>query len=310
MSSWTLLRYLTPFWDPPVADPIFGREQVYPPVWRKVAPWAARAVRPALLALGGLYILALVVMRQPANALCTFGVTYMILPLFALVPSLLLWTLPLGVALGPIIVREREGGTWDALRTIPLDTGLIVLSKTRGALWPLRDLMAFIRNLLAIVAMGVGAFGLIVIAQTLFGVSNALPLGVMCVVGTVLAAAGAVVFLADWAQQFVLMGVTALAVSASAPSQRVALPGAIVAAFVAWGANAGLAWLALLALPGHSLDQPVSLLPPLVVFGPPVLYILVLPPFQGLALVLATFMLREVAIRQIWRWALRAATHD
>lgn len=310
MSSWTLFHYLTPFWDPPIADPIFGREQVYPPVWRKVAPWAARAARPALLALLGLYILALVVVRQPANALCAFGATYLILPLFALVPSLLLWTLPLGLALGPIIVREREGGTWDTLRTIPLDAGLIVLSKTRGALWPLRDLMGFVRNLLAIVAMGVGAFGLIVMAQALFGASNALPLGVMCGVGVALAAAGAVVFLADWAQQFVLMGVAALAVSAAAPSQRVALPGAIVAAFVAWGANAGLAFLMLLAVPGHLLNQPVSLLPPLVVLGPPVMYILALPPAQMLALLLATLALREIAIRQIWRWALRAATRD
>ena len=125
-----------------------------------------------------------------------------------------------------------------------LATSLIV-SKTQGALWPLRDLMALIRTLLTIVAGGVGAFSLIVMAQTLFGASNALPLGVMCGAGLRLAAAGAIVFLADWAQQFTLMGLAALAVSAAAPSQRVALPGAVVAAFVTWLVNAGLAWFVL-----------------------------------------------------------------
>lgn len=310
MNSWTLFRYLTPFWEPPVADPIYGREQVYPPVWRRAAPWAARAVKPALIALAGLYGLALLLAPLPINSLCAFSAAYVLLPLFALAPSLLLWTVPLGLALGPIIVREREGGTWDTLRTTPLATSLIVLSKTQGALWPLRDLMALIRTLLTIVAGGVGAFSLIVMAQTLFGASNALPLGVMCGAGLLLAAAGAIVFLADWAQQFTLMGLAALAVSAAAPSQRVALPGAVVAAFVTWLVNAGLAWFVLLALPGQLLTQPSSLLPTLAALGPPMTYILALPLAPALAAILLTFALREIAIRQLWRWTLQAAASD
>jgi hypothetical protein len=307
MTSWNLFRYLTPFWEPPIAEPVFGREQTYPPVWRKAGPWAARAVKPGLLALAGLYALALILAPMPVNALCAFSATYVILPLFALAPSLLLWTLPLGLALGPIIVREREGGTWDTLRATPLDTALIVLSKAQGALWPLRDLMALVRTLVIIVASGAGAFVLIVMARAVFGPSDTLPLEVLCAASVVVAAAGALVFLADWAQQFVLMGLAALAVSAAAPSQRVALPGAIVAAFVAWMANAGLAWLMLLALPGHVLNEPSSLLPTLAALGPPVTYTLALTPAQILGVMAITFLLREIAIRAIWRWTLGAA---
>lgn len=305
MTSWNLFRYLTPFWEPPIAEPVFGRERTYPPIWRKAGPWAARAVKPALLALAGLYALALILAPMPVSALCAFSATYVILPLFALAPSLLLWTLPLGLALGPIIVREREGGTWDTLRATPLDTALIVLSKAQGALWPLRDLMALVRTLVIIVASGAGAFALIVMARAIFGPPGWPP--VLCVASVAVVAAGALVFLADWAQQFVLMGLAALAVSAAAPSQRVALPGAIVAAFVAWMANAGLAWLMLLILPGHALNQPSALLPTLAALGPPVTYTLALTPAQILIVIAITFLLREIAIRAIWRWALGAA---
>jgi hypothetical protein len=308
MSSWNLFRYLTPFWEPPIADPIFAREQTCPPIWRRVTPWMARAAKPALLAFVGVYGLALLLAPTPVNTLCVFSAAYLLFPLFALAPSLLFWMLPLGLTLGPIIVREREGGTWDTLRTTPLDTRLIVLSKAQGAVWPLRGLMAVIRNFLIIVAFGVGAFGLIVMARAVFGAASILPAEIVCVIGLAVAAAGAIVFLADWAQQFVLMGVSAIAVSAAAPSQRIAVASAIVAAFIAWMVNAGVAWLVLLALPGHALSQPTSALPTLTILGPPVTYILALSPGEAAASIVLTLILREIVIRAIWRLALRAAT--
>jgi len=41
-----------------------------------------------------------------------------------------------------------------------------------------------------------------------------------------------------------------------------------------------------------------------------VTYILALPLAPALAAILLTFALREIAIRQLWRWTLQAAASD
>jgi hypothetical protein len=114
-------------------------------------------------------------------------------------------------------------------------------------------------------------------------------------------------FLVDRTQQFVLMALAALAVSTTTRSARVALPGAIVATFLAWLSDVGLA-AALLALsPAQVSRWQAARALALVSLGPLGGYLLQWPVLQALAVTLLTVLVREAIAQGLWHSALRAA---
>jgi hypothetical protein len=303
MASWKLFLYLTPFWEPTLDNVIFERETSRPPIWRGAAGWIPR-VASAL-------VLLVVVMNLAASKLnnpvifCLNNTTCLLFPLVLVTPSLLLWALPLGLTLAPTIVRERELHTWDTLLLTPLDINLILLSKAGGAMWWLRDMMYTMRVVLLVTSWVVGVMSLVLLESSapLPDLSSA----TVCGMAIVLMLVSAGLFLLDRAQQFVLMVVAALAASTSASTTRMALPGASVAALGAWLFDVSLALLVASILPGPAVRFMEFRAIVLAVVGPLGVYLTELSFVQAALAIAGTFTLREIAVRALWRWTVRAA---
>lgn len=264
-----------------------------------------------LIVAGALYLVALVVWRTTNAPFCLNGLV-LAAPLIMLAPSLLLWAVPLALALAPPVAREREARTWEVLRTTPLSTEDILLSKAQGALTSLRRALRPVWHaqihILAALLVGAGATlllsgGLLVTNEVgMLTRQNPLCLGAPLVVAAALAA-----YLLDRVQQFVLMAVAALVGSTAASSVRAATSAAIGAALIAWGAEVavGAGWL--LAQPaGEVRDLAVSLLA-VAALGPPLGYLMELSPGMAALAIFSTFGVRALALRLLWRWAIYQA---
>ena len=303
MTSWKLFLYLTPFWEPTLDNVIFERETSRPPIWRGAAAWIPRAV--------GVLVLLVIALNIAASKLnnpvifCLNNTTCLLFPLVLVTPSLLLWALPLGLTLAPSIVRERELRTWDTLLLTPFDLNLILLSKAGGALWWLRDMMYTMRVVLLVTSWVVGVMSLVLLETSapLPDLSSA----TVCGLAVLLVVISAGLFLLDRAQQFVLMVVAALAASTSSSTTRMALPGASVAAIGAWLFDVSLALLVVSILPGHPARFLEFRAIVLAVVGPLGVYLTELPFAQAALAIAGTFLLREIAVRVLWQWAVRAA---
>jgi hypothetical protein len=249
------------------------------------------------------YGYALVSVSNSTILYCLHGV--LIWPLL-LLPSLVWWTLPLGMALAPVVVREHEQGTWDTLRTTPLDTETILLNKARARLLRWSTQMYFSRGVLVFVSLIVGLISLNLFLTPGSPVSS-LPFAQACGVSAVVSAAAAGLFLLDRAQQFVLMAVAALAASVSSRAMRIAQPGAITAAFLVWLADAGIGAALIATDPQGPSASATDLARWLAMLGPLSGYMAYLSPERGIPYIALTLALRELAVRLIWRWIVRGS---
>jgi hypothetical protein len=300
MNSWQLFNHLMPFRESDAErNPVFWRERQRLVIWRPRPPrWIGCTGLAGLLAFLWMNFCAAVYFTNPLFVYCLF------IPLLGLF-SLGLWAVFLGVILGPLVIREREQGTWDMLRVTPLDAEMIMLSKARAALMRWNSLLALSRGAQVCAALFVGVIGLSVVANSPLALSSATACGVGLVVGL----GGVLIFLIDRAQQFVLMSVAALTVSVSSSSARGALPGASAAALLVWLAEISLAFAFVPLLPASRATFFSTHLYLLTALGPTADYLSFLPPLWAILLILLTLAAREVAIRLLWRWLLRAL-HD
>jgi hypothetical protein len=307
MTSWRLFKHLTPFRTSDVeSTPIFRRERARTPFWKaiRLPRRIGRVGLSAIVLVAVVYMLALVL---APNTVVTYCLSTLVVWPLLLLPSLALWPLPLGLALGSVVVREREQGTWYTLRTIPLDTETILLSKARAALMRLGPLMTLSRGALLFAAMVAAIISL----NALEYITHAYPRGLSssdaCGAGIIVMSIGAGLFLIDRAQQFVLMAVAALAASATSTSTRAAVPGASTAALLAWLVDVGVA-VTLVAIDQGGVNISLMASVRLVaMLGPIAGYTGYLPPERGALYILLTFICREMVIYLLWRWTVRAA---
>ena len=308
MQSWQLFKHLIPLRDSELEfTPVFMRERRRSFRWWTVSlpPRMIQVSLPAAVLLVIVYVLALVMLPMSLVTYCLTGLV--IWPVIAL-PSLGLWALPLGLTLAPVVVRERVAGTWHTLRLTPLDTETILLGKARAALVRIRPWLIIFRAVLIGVSLITAMVSLNLIEHITRAYPSLPPLNA-CGIGTLVMLIAALIFLVDRAQQFVLMAVAALAVSASSGSERLSLPGANAAAFLAWMADLG-AVIVVFSL--HPAGVAVSLrgsLPLLVMLGPVAGYTGYLPPGWAVLLLAITLLVRELVVRWLWRWTVNAACH-
>jgi hypothetical protein len=306
MQSWQLFKHLIPFRESEVEfTPVFLRERQRSFRWWTVTlpPRAVRISLPAAVLVVVVYVLALVMVPMSLVTYCLTGLV--VWPLIAL-PSLGLWALPLGLTLAPVVVRERIAGTWHTLRLTPLDTETILLSKARAALVRIKPWLIIFRAVLIGVSLVAAMVSLNLIEYITHSYPS-LPVLNACGVGTLVMVITALVFLIDRAQQFVLMAVAALAVSASSGSERLTLPGANAAALLVWMADLGVSIVVFSLHPGGVAISLRGSLPLLVMLGPVAGYAGYLPPGWAVLSVIMTLIIRELAVRLLWRWTVNAA---
>ncbi|MBN2302905.1 MAG: hypothetical protein JXQ72_00420 [Anaerolineae bacterium] len=294
MSSWKLLRALTSFWTL-IDDPVFARETAHPPVWYAVVARLSHATG-LMLAVGGLGCYLTVLITFYFNSF-----------LVILLPFLVLWIVLVASTLGAVVVQERERRTWETLRTVPLDVERLILGKAGGALWWLRDLIRVMGGILMLVAIGIGLVSLVLIPNTAESQVDWLPSTLLCGIVLVLPLVSAAVYIADRAQQFVLMAMASLAISAQSSSVRVAMSWAVVAAFCVWLVDIGMAIIVLAVLPREDVFVRDTNLIALALLGPVVSYLSALSlPLASLTIG-GTLAVREGLIRLVWRLTVRAA---
>lgn len=294
MSSWDLLRHLFGFWRM-TDNPIVRQAMRHPPVWHGAYAWLARATG-ALLVAGG--------------AAC-YGVTLALVLLnnllVLLLPLLAAWAMILGLTLGPVVAGERQRGTWVLLRVTPLALAQVMLSRAGGALWWLRDLIRALTGGMLLTAIGIG---MVTLSLTPTGgdnlVRSSLPGSLLCAGVFVAPVMGAVIYALERAQHFALMVAGALAVSASTRTVRGSLTGATAVTLSIWLLDVALAGGVIVVQPGYKTLAAGEWLA-LVTLGPLVGYLTALPLARALLLAGITLLLREVAIRVLWRVALYRA---
>jgi hypothetical protein len=306
MQSWQLFKHLIPLRESKVEfTPVFLRERKRSLRWWAVSlpPRVMRISLPAAVLLVIVYVLALIMVPMSFVTYCLTGL--LIWPVVAL-PSLGLWALPLGLTLAPVVVRERVAGTWHTLRLTPLDTETILLSKARAALVRIKPWLIVFRAVLIGVSLVAAMVSLNLIEHITHSYPSLPPLNA-CGVGTLVMVITALVFLIDRAQQFVLMAVAALAVSASSGSERLSLPGANAAALLVWIADLGAVFVVFSLHPGGAAVSLSGSQPLLVMLGPVAGYAGYLSPGLAVLFVVATLVIRELAVRFLWHWTVTAA---
>jgi len=303
MRSWHLFIHITPFWASGGANPIIAREARRESRWVPVTRTLARRTPTLLIGLG--VLAGLVALRAPlplATRLLTAGLVVISLA----ISSLVTWTVPLGLVLGPLIVRERENHTWETLRTTPFPTEQIILGKARGALWRLRYGFYAGRALLVAASLVVAIFSLSTIPHTSTPNIATRSGYEACGLGLIVMAAGAGLYLIDRAQQFTLMAISALGMSASTRSMRVAVPAAYAIIFTAWLIDASIPIL-ILALQPVQYTSLLGRVITVALFGPIPAYFSDLTLGGALVASGATLLCREVAIAFAWRITIREA---
>ncbi len=291
MSSWTLVRYLIGQID--ADNPLFRRETQHPPIWHGVFSRLVQATG-VLLVVSGLGCYAAFMMIYALQSL-----------LGLVVPVILLWALIVGITLGPIIVGERQCGTWDTLRTTPLPLTRVILGKAGGALWWMHEFTRLIMGLTVLFAFGVGLLALVIVAN-----ARLVPITsgwMLCGLVMGMPVFAALVFLFDRAQLFALMATGALTVSAASRSQREALTGSSAAVITIWLTDAAVAALLIALSPGVPAPGVPGDLALLLTLGPLAGYLSALSPGRVCLLLGATLVVRELLMRGLWRVMLRAA---
>lgn len=311
-SSWELLRRLFPWSDAVKRPPVIAsREQVNISSLLGGVNLLSSVPRPLLVMAGALYVAALTVSRSPNAPVCFNGLL-LVIPLTVLIPSLLLWALPLALALAPLIAREREAQTWEILRATPFTPEEILLSKAQVALVALRRALRPVWQvqMQVLIAVLIGGGAMVMLSSGLLATADEGKLAEqywVCFGSLFVAVAAIAGFLLDRVQQFVLMAVAALAASSSVSSVRTASTAAIAAALVAWGVDVGIGVIVLLTQPaGEIYDLGFSAIT-MVLLGPPIGYLLELPGGTIVLVMALTLAARAVALRVLWGVAVRQA---
>ena len=313
LNSWDVLRALFPWQEtPPARLPLARREKIRSQALVRIADRVHRVPSGVWVLVVVLYVVAMVYSRSAQAPLCLNALLLLLAPLALFVPSLLVWALPLGLTLAPIVAREREGGTWEVLRATPYSTEEILLTKAHGALRSLRDRLWWlwyvqVQGLIASLLIGSG-IALVVGALGISGrewdssTQNVLCLAIIALV--LIVAAG---YLFDRVQQLVLMIVAALAASTGSSSVREAMTAAVSASLLAWGVDVMVGVAVLAMQPVDEVRDVGFSLITMILLGPYAGYMLELNPFVILAAALLTFLARSIAIRRLWTVALRGA---
>jgi hypothetical protein len=297
MSSLTLLRHLFGSGQRYRHNPVFQREMrqrfynfwiTLPEVWVMLLLAASGPI------LAAIFFPDISLWYYPCLCLCLpLGLWFLVYPLVVLA---------IMSTLAPVIVRERELHTWETLRVTPLLTETILLGKARAALTKLHY-----RTLWTLIGLAL-IVGSLLTAALLLEQSGVLddffPGDPLVFNGLILLLlASGCLFFAERVQQAALFSAAALAVSASARTTRAALVGTLTSIIVLWIADLMFVQLVVAAFPRR---ETVS---PLAVFwlGSPVVYG-ALESLSGMYVCIAlTFTVREIAVRVLWRWAVRAA---
>ncbi len=314
ISAWDLIRTLFPWSDRPAqaAPAIAGREGERAVMRLGSANLLNRLPSPLLVGGVLLYIAALVVSRSPQAPICFNGLL-LAMPLLLLLPSLLLWALPLGLTLAPLVAREREGRTWEVLRATPYSAEEILVSKTQGALAGLRDGLHRVWHVQVqvLIALLVGGGAMLLLTGDVLPLQDGTATAsqnMLCLAALLFAGLTGAAYVLDRAQQFVLMTVAALAAGATARSVRAASTAATAAVFGAWGADTLVGAALLLAQPyGEVSDAGFSLVV-MALLGPLPAYLLELSPGMIAAAVAGTLVVRGVVIRGLWALTIRRVT--
>ena len=295
MSSWNLLRHLFGSGKRYRHNPVFRheiRQQFY--IFRSTLPELGSMV---LVILSVLLLLLAFYLGMPLSW-CFFVPICIPLSLCFLAYPLVVLTAV--STLAPVIARERAQRTWETLRVTPLPVETIVLGKAHAAIFKLHD--QTIRLLIGLTLV----MGSLVTALVLLVRRSGAPLsndptanGLL----TLLLLASGLLFFAERAQQAALFSAAALVVSASVRSTRTALAGTLASTFILWTADLLIVQLLVTALPRQGEVSPLAVL----WLGSTVAYG-VLDSLSTMYLCIAlTFVLREIAVRVLWRWAVRAA---
>lgn len=296
-----VVQVLWPRLLPP--GPVTAREAGRPTLWYPVGMGLSR--------LGGLFVYFVIFLMTGSMVLGSSDrfadiLSVLLLPLFPLVimlPSPLLWILPLSLSLAPLVVRERECGTWDLLRVTPYSTEYLLLAKMAGALWWMAGMINRLRSVILV-------YGLIVGGITLFfgtGIQEFSPPDRLREWALVYVPVGMIIFLFDRMQLFAVMVVAALAAGASSSSVRSALVRTLSAVFGALVLDMALVWLVLIVAVQPSLEYPLLSIIALISFGPPLVYRAELALIPALLAIFGTFAVRAVVFRLLWRYTVSAA---
>lgn len=292
MNTWTLFRHVIVFWEA-FDNPVFLREIEHPPLWYGLARRLAESKNASLgLSIGGAFLWFL--MMFYFNSLLVL----LILPVLALLVLL-------SLTLAPIVAEERAKRSWEPLLATPPGIEGVLLGKTGGAIWWLRHLLAVMVVVVGLMSIGVGFISLVLIPTEIGGGKT--PIYLLCGAVTVLPVISSAVFIFDRVQQLVLTVATAMAISTSSTSVRGALSAAGAAAFITWMLDIGIAAALLAVQPGRHLLETETHWLALASLGPVAGYILELNLGQVVVFVGLTFLVREAAIRLLWRWSVHNA---
>jgi hypothetical protein len=214
----------------------------------------------------------------------------------------------LGLTLAPVVVEEREKRTWETLRATPYSLEALVLGKTASALWWLQRLLGIIGAALILGSLWVGLGSALAMPSRPLAVDPSAPGNyALCGAALILPPLLGLLFLADRAQQFVLMVLAALAVSASTRTRHAARPLAPAAALTAAAVDIAVSGLILALITGSVMGRSGVRLVSLATLGPTVNYLELLPAAAALVAIGLTLAARETAVQALWRWTLRAA---
>jgi hypothetical protein len=311
MSSWDLFRYLLPRRTLTIRErtPIFMREMAYAPAWQRPSDLVRRLPLRWLGLLSVLYLAGILIVNRTQTLYCVNTLYLVMLPLLLLSPSLLIWILPLGVALSPIVVRERERESWEILRATPYTVEEILLDKARAALWSLYEALGRIGMLqvqvLAMVVFGAGMMQ--ALSQSDLSGEPSAWQDILCFGNVVLVLVAMAVFFLDRAQQLVMMVVAALAASTASSSLRNALTNGLVAVGLAWGLDIAIAVGVLAVQPAGAVHDFEFSVAAMITLGPLGGYLAELDPLTVVIVVGLTLLVRELVIRRLWTVTVRGA---
>jgi hypothetical protein len=293
MNSWRLFLSLIVFWKA-FSNPIFIRETNRTPGWYSAATRLAdtRFLNIGLAGFAGIVWI-------------TIALYFENLLIFLLFPQLLLMTIT-AIALAPTVAEERIKRTWESLLIVLPGPSEVLLGKVAGILWWIHPLMLLAGVLLAAVAVGVGFISLVLIPTRLPGIEMT-PLYVLCLGVIVFPILGAVLFVVDRVQQYILT-ITAIVAVCAAPSvTRFSQFAAIATVMAVWLIESTFTGLVLLLVGGDTRAFGTDGILTIITIGPFTNYVINLTLLQTILCAAATFLIREAAIRGLWWWAVYRA---
>ncbi len=237
--------------------------------------------------------------RRPSSSLllivvsvCSYGGgAFIFMSLFFLT---YLWPLSVAVAASGAIAEERERQTWDVLLTTPFAWSDLLLAKLSAAL---RNFHRY-----DVLLMWVHGFLVTVLMVIVLAEFSRAP-GGTTIPQYVVTAAAMLEFAVARFQEYVLAALLGLLASLLTPTRQGAGSLAFLMAFVLVLIRAFLSGLVLFVANASGATVPAdvgSLI--LLLTGPSSVIALAWTPLVGVLLMLGMVMIREAAIRLLWRW--------